>query len=455
MEMRKVRISGLVLLAILISGWASGCTAVKEPTPTPGAQTGFTPVVSVTGELVPARWATLSHPTGGIVAQVLVEPGDPVAAGALLMRLGPNELEIAQQLAQREVAAQQAALDQLLQGASEQLIARTDREHAQQVAQAQVALKVKQQQLEQARTLDVQGDVAAAQARLRQIELQLSEARAQDQQPDVTVAQVELERAKIALDDAQNEYNKALDRPWEEQSIRDAWARQLKQAQLNYRLAQSHLDRALSAQRAHVIGLDVMAAQWDEAGVRLQQAIEARDAYTATLSIMGEEVEAAQLELDHLQAWENPYRDKASDQQVAQARARLQQAELNLAQAERQLQDAEIHAPFQGNVGAVYVRAGELVSLGQPLLALGDLTTLRMETTDLDEIDVARVSVGQGATLTFDALPDKSFAGRVVRISPMAGSGTGGVHYTAVIELEEIAPELRWGMTAFADIQVR
>jgi hypothetical protein len=37
----------------------------------------------------------------------------------------------------------------------------------------------------------------------------------------------------------------------------------------------------------------------------------------------------------------------------------------------------------------------------------------------------------------------------------MAGSGTGGVHYTAVIELEEIAPELRWGMTAFADIQVR
>ncbi len=453
--MRKIRVSGLVMMAVLVSSWASGCAVAREPTPTPGAQAGFTPVVSVTGELVPARWATLSYPTGGIVAQVLVEPGDPVAAGALLMRLDTKELEIAQQLAQREVAAQQAALDQLLQGASEQLIARTDREHAQQVAQAQVALKVKQRQLEQAQTLDVQGDVAAAQARLRQIELQLSEARAQDQQPDVTVAQVELERAKIALDDAQNEYNKALDRPWEEQSIRDVRAKQLKQAQLDYRLAQSHLDRTLSAQRAHVIGLDVMAAQWDEASVRLQQAIDVRDAYTATLSIASAEVEAAQLALDHLQTWENPYLDKPSDQQVAQVRARLQQAELNLAQVERQLQDAEIHAPFQGTVGAVYVRAGELVALGQPLLALGDLTTLRMETTDLDEIDVARVSVGQGATLTFDALPDKSFAGRVVRISPMAGSGTGGVHYTAVIELEEIAPELRWGMTAFADIQVR
>jgi multidrug resistance efflux pump len=453
--MRKVMVSGLVFLTILVSGWSSGCAVGKEPTPTPDMQSEFNPVVSVTGELVPARWATLSHPAGGIIAQVLVEPGDPIAAGAALVRLDTKELEIALQVAQSEVVAQQAVLDQLLQGASDQVIARADREHEQQVAQARVALDVKRQQLDQARARDMEGDVVAAQARLRQLELQLAEARAQDLQPDVTDAQVELERAKIALDDAQNEYNKALDRPWEDQSIRDTWARQLKQTQLNYRLAQSHLDRAQSAQRAHAIGLDVVAAQRDEANVRLQQAIETRDAYTTTLSIMRAEVEAAQLELDHLQAWENPYRDKASDQQVAQAKARLQQAELNLARAERQVQDAEIRAPFQGTIGSVYVRAGEIVSPGQPLLALGDLSMLRVETTDLDEIDVARVSVGQEATLTFDALPDKTFSGRVVRISPMASSGTGGVHYTTVIALNDVAPELRWGMTAFADIQVR
>ena len=452
--MRKARVSGLILLAVLVSGWASGCAAAKEPTPTPEVQAGLTPVVSVTGELVPALWATLSHPTGGIVAQVLVEPGDPVAAGMVLVRLDTRELETAQQVAQREVDAQQALLSQLLEGASDQVIARADREHAQQVAQAQVALNVRQQQLEQAVAQDVEGDVAAAQARLRRLELQLAEARVQDLQPSVTAAQIELERAKIALDDAQNEYNKALDRPWEDQSIRDTWAKQLKQAQLNYRLTQSHLDSALSAQRAHNISLDALGAQRDEAGVLLQQAIDARDAYTATLSIAGAEIEAAQLQLDHLQTWENPYRDKASEQQVAQAQARLEQAELSLALAERRLQDAEIRAPLEGTVGAVYVRAGELVSLGQPLLTLGDLSTLRVETTDLDEIDVARVSTGQEATVTFDALPDKVFAGQVTRIFPMASSGTGGIHYTAVIELAEIAPELRWGMTAFADIQV-
>ena len=70
------------------------------------------------------------------------------------------------------------------------------------------------------------------------------------QASQVDAAQVELERAKISLDDTQNEYNKALDRPWEDQEIRDAWSKQLEQVQLNYRAAQAQLDLALNAKRA-------------------------------------------------------------------------------------------------------------------------------------------------------------------------------------------------------------
>ena len=77
-----------------------------------------------------------------------------------------------------------------------------------------------------------------------------------------------------------------------------------------------------------------------------------------------------------------------------------------------------------------------------------------METTDLDEIDVARVAAGQAAAITFDALPERVFAARVTRVSPMAEPGTGGVNFTAVLELEETDPALRWGMTAFVDIEV-
>jgi len=102
----------------------------------------------------------------------------------------------------------------------------------------------------------------------------------------------------------------------------------------------------------------------------------------------------------------------------------------------------------------VQVRENEFVAPGQPLITLGDLNTLRIETTDLDEIDVARVAVGQQATITFDSLPDQTFTGRVIRISPMAESDTGGVNYTAILELSEMDPEIRWGMTAFVDIEV-
>jgi multidrug resistance efflux pump len=95
-----------------------------------------------------------------------------------------------------------------------------------------------------------------------------------------------------------------------------------------------------------------------------------------------------------------------------------------------------------------------MVAPGEVLFTLGDLTTLRVETTDLDEIDVARVAVGQQAAVTFDALPERTFVGYVTRISPMAEPGTGGVNYTVTIEVEDIDPAIRWGMTAFVDIEV-
>ena len=157
--------------------------------------------------------------------------------------------------------------------------------------------------------------------------------------------------------------------------------------------------------------------------------------------------ETAQAQLDLLQAG-------ATAEEVAVAQASVTQAQAVLEAARVSLERCAVRAPFAGTVGAVNVRAGELAVPGQPLVAVGDLATLRVETTDLDEIDVARVSVGQQAAITFDALPEQVFTGRVTRISPMAEPGAGGVNYTVVLELDALAPAIRWGMTAFVDIEV-
>jgi multidrug resistance efflux pump len=268
------------------------------------------------------------------------------------------------------------------------------------------------------------------------------------------MAQVEVERAKIALDETQDEYNKALDRPWEDQSIRDTWAKRLQQAKLNYRLAQAQLTRAQNAQRAHAVGLAAQEAQLGEAGIALAQALDAREAYSITLSALDTEVQAARTHLDYLRAWENPYLDRPAEGDLAQAQARLEQARLGLAQIERKIDAACVRAPFDGTISEVHAQVGQIAAPGQILLAIGDLGTLRAETTDLSERDVARVAAGQEAAVYVEAL-DIEVPGQVTNIAPQATTVGGDVVYKVTVDLDEHAPGLRWGMSVEVEIATR
>ena len=67
---------------------------------------------------------------------------------------------------------------------------------------------------------------------------------------------------------------------------------------------------------------------------------------------------------------------------------------------------------------------------------------------------MARVSEGQIVDLTFDALPDINLMGTVREIALKADSTAGGITYRVIVTLEDTDPRLRWGMTAFVDIEV-
>jgi multidrug resistance efflux pump len=177
-----------------------------------------------------------------------------------------------------------------------------------------------------------------------------------------------------------------------------------------------------------------------QAEVAVEQARASRQAAEA-------QVAQAQAQLDRAQAG-------PTAEDVAVAEAAVEQARQALVSAEARLDQTRLTAPFDGTVGMVYIREGEEVLPGQEVLVLGDLTTLRVETTDLDEFDVARVQSGLRADLTFDALPDKVLEGRVIRIAPMATPGQSATTYRVIIEFEEVDPALRWGMTAFVDITI-
>jgi multidrug resistance efflux pump len=161
----------------------------------------------------------------------------------------------------------------------------------------------------------------------------------------------------------------------------------------------------------------------------------------------------AQANLDKALKDYDAWKDGPDPDEVKLAQERLENAQAALAAAEAKLHDLELRAPFPGTISDINIRKGEWVTPGQPVMQIADLSSLQVETTDLNEIDAARVKVNDPVTLTFDALPGVEVKGTVESISPKSSEGSG-VNYAVVIKMDELPALLRWGMTAFADIRV-
>jgi multidrug resistance efflux pump len=128
-------------------------------------------------------------------------------------------------------------------------------------------------------------------------------------------------------------------------------------------------------------------------------------------------------------------------------------AQTRVAAIESIINQSSLVAPFAGTVVELYMNSGEMVSPGAPILLLADLSTLQVKTTDLNEVDVARVQIGDPVKVTFDALPDTTVTGKVTEIALKNAPGSG-VYFNVTIALDEIPEALRWGMSAFVEIQV-
>jgi HlyD family secretion protein len=140
---------------------------------------------------------------------------------------------------------------------------------------------------------------------------------------------------------------------------------------------------------------------------------------------------------------------------VESAEVAVQAAQVALDEARGNLERATVKAPFAGAVTAVNVKTGDVVAPGQSGFVVATLGQLQATTTDLTELDVARVAAGQAATVTVDALPGQEFAGTVDEIGLQAGDYRGDVVYAVTVALDDVgdAP-LRWGMTALVEIDM-
>ena len=381
------------ILTLIVSAMLlSACGQSSSAQPTSSAPVEVMPaVVSASGKLVPAHWAGLSFQASGRVTVLDAQAGDEVKTGDVLAQLDDTDARLAVAQAEAALAVAQAQLAQLKAGPQPE-----------QIAAAEQAVK------------SADAAVWSASAQLGRLQEGASEA-------DLAAAEAAVAAATAQLKMAQDTYDRVKEiGGTPEEQARAA----LNTATANHVAAQKRLDQL-------------------EAGPTKNEL----DATRAALAAARAQQATAQAQLDLLKAG-------ATQEQIAVVEAGVKQAQIAVDTARAQLAKLQIVAPFDGTLSSVSIRQGELAVAGQPIVTLGDLSVLRAETTDLSETDIARVREGQVVNVTFDALPGKTLAGTVTRIAPMSSQGQGGVNFTVIVELDQNDPALRWGMTAFVDIQV-
>jgi len=393
MNFKIIQISSALLISLFILSGCQTNTAEVEGTSSQVNQSNLSmdnDEMVIEGHLVPKSSAILSFAATGEVSEVLVDEGEPVEAGQVIARLGGRQQsEATEKAAELELLAAQQALQDLYDN--------------QEVLKNQAFMELqtaRQAEWEAQRHLDsitgdrLQNEIAGAEAQL-------------------VLAENNLENANNTYDDYEDEA--------EDSTTRAYYQVQLTEAQRAYDKAVQQLD--------------------DLQG----------EGYTFILQQAQDSLEAAKTQR---KLAEEHYSDvsKGPDSGTLEvANARVAAAEANLTTAQAMLEQYELRAPATGTLVESNLNMGELVTLGQPVAKWADLSDWYVETTDLTEIDVVNIDVGQAVEVTADAIPDVKMNGTVVAIRDTYQEVRGDVTYISRIMLEDAVPELRWGMTVLVN----
>ncbi len=385
--MKKLTV-GLIFLTIL-AGCAQPNTIAPTATPTAATKVANSSGEDATGYVTPIQHADLSLGANGRIAQVLVIEGDQVTAGQPLVKLQDAELKAALTQAQADLKS--------LQNGS----------RPEEIAVAQANLDIAESQLELAQT-----DLSRMQSGALTTSIAAAQADAARARADLKVAQDSYDALVLGpghgVADDLNVPGRGLG-AYEEQK-----RSQLAATQAAYNAA---LKRVTAAQASADASLQAAQSGVDSASAQ-------RDAARARLALV---------------------KAGATPQQIAIAKARVDQAQAAL-------DEATLVAPFAGTIAEVAVNRGEIAAPGTRLISLANLTQWEVDTDDLSETEVVGVQPGAPVSITMDALPGVTLKGQVMSITPRSTTKSGDVTYTVKVSIADPDPRLRWGMTASVDI---
>jgi HlyD family secretion protein len=143
---------------------------------------------------------------------------------------------------------------------------------------------------------------------------------------------------------------------------------------------------------------------------------------------------------------------------LKQAQAQVSQARAQLAEKEEEYRNSTIVAPIDGTVLSRDVEVGDAVS---SILVLGSSATLVMTLGDthevyvkgkVDESDIGKVYLGQAARIKVESYKDRTFSGKVTKISPMGVEKDNVTTFEVRVSIDNSRGELKSQMTANAEV---
>jgi membrane fusion protein (multidrug efflux system) len=320
----------------------------------------------------------ISAKVAGHVAELLTDDNRAVKVGDLLLRIDPRDYE-----AKREQAKAAVAVAQASHQATRSETQLTRETTAAQVEEARAAL-------ESARVAEQGAESAVTEAR----------------------ATVEAKRAATAAMSAEVVGAQSTQR----QTAREM--ERMRQLLKGGFVSQRDFDQAEMAASTAAATLEATQRRLGQTEKEVQQAEASLASRVLGVSQARQRINEARAALGRVESQRRQVTVKEAE--IERAEAALSQARADLSFAQLQLEHTEVRAPADGVVSKKSVEVGQVVQMGQPLLAIVPLQDVWV-VANFKETQLARVRPGMPAEVEIDTFPDKVFHGTVDSLS--AGTG--------------------------------
>lgn len=379
--------------------------------------------IDVLGTVQSPQTVKLSPKTAERIQSVEVREGDAVRAGQILVRIDPTEVEAQVVQSEVEVAAARSKLAQakITQGSNDVGISSQIRQQTAGVATANADYRQTAENLN--------STIAAAQSAVSD-----ADARVQSAQATVNSAQADMESAQANQENTAAKLNRVLD-----------LYRQ------NFIAAQD-VDDAKTADKVAKSSVNAAKQKIEVAKSALHSAEAQRRSAQAQLKIVQRKGVAdsadAKAKLDQARATydvavSNRSQTAAYQENIAALQAGVAAAEGALRQAQARRADTQLASPIEGVVTARAIDPGAIATPGQPILTVEFLKWLYV-TAAIPVEQSQSVSVGQTATVVFDALPGQTFTGKISKLNPAADPTSR--QFTVYVALANPQGAIRPGM---------